>query len=148
MNEVSYLKKFMINKKRLKKLKIKLEETTETTNQEASQEPENVTTEVLTDSNGISYSLDDSEAPNTVDIKNKVYSVGSKFNVAESPKTVQRIEVVTDDETDFSAVMVTIKDDATGKEDTYYCKRTCRYGLLPKFETKFKLNLMLFINTL
>lgn len=77
---------------------------------------------MLTDSNGISYSLDDSEAPNTVDIKNKVYSVGSKFNVAESPKTVQRIEVVTDDETDFSAVMVTIKDDATGKEDTYSAK--------------------------
>lgn len=35
---------------------------------------------------------------------------------------MQRIEVVTDDETDFSAVMVTIKDDATGKEDTYSAK--------------------------
>ena len=116
------LKEVYDKQEEIEKAKDKVEETTETTNQEASQEPENVTTEVLTDSNGISYSLDDSEAPNTVDIKNKVYSVGSKFNVAESPKTVQRIEVVTDDETDFSAVMVTIKDDATGKEDTYSAK--------------------------
>lgn len=85
-------------------------------------EPEKVTTDVEKDSNGISYSLDDSGAVNSVLFNDKVYSVGSKFNVAESPKTVQRIEVVTDDETDFSAVMVTIKDDATGKEDTYSAK--------------------------
>ena len=73
------LKEVYDKQEEIEKAKDKVEETTETTNQEASQEPENVTTEVLTDSNGISYSLDDSEAPNTVDIKNKVYSVGSKI---------------------------------------------------------------------
>lgn len=106
VNWSKLLKEVYDKQEEIEKAKDKVEETAETTNQEASQEPENVTTEVLTDSNGISYSLDDSEAPNTVDIKNKVYSVGSKFNITESPKTVQRIEVITDDETDFSAVML------------------------------------------
>lgn len=134
------LKEVYDAQKKIEQAKEKIEETKEDTNVEASVEPANITTEVLTDSNGISYSLDDSEAVNTVDINKEVYSVGSKFNIAESPKTVQRIEVLTDDETDYSAVMVTIKDDTTGSENTYSAKELAGMDIrkaTASIETKF-----------
>ena len=134
------LKEVYNAQEKIEQAKEKIEETKEDTNTEASVEPANITTEVLTDSNGISYSLDDSEAVNTVDINKEVYSVGSKFNIAESPKTVQRIEVLTDDETDYSAVMVTIKDDTTGSENTYSAKELAGMDIrkaTANIETKF-----------
>lgn len=89
---------------------------------ETKSELENVTTDVEQDNNGISYSLDDSGTPNSVLFNKKVYSVGSKFKVAESPKTIEKLELLEDEEMDFKSLMVTIKDDDTGIVETLSAK--------------------------
>ena len=98
---------------------------------EVNQESEKVTTDVETDSNGISYSLDDSEAVNSVLFNDKVYSIGSKFNVEESPKTIEKIELVEDPEMDFRSVMITLKDDTTGVTTTISAKELSTKKITP-----------------
>lgn len=83
------------------------------TEQESQVEP---TVKTETDSMGISYSLDVSNRVNSVSFNNKVYSVGSKFNLVGSPKTIQKLDVFSD--ADMDAVQVTITDDETNKEET------------------------------
>ena len=124
-----------------------LDKTNKDNDEKTIEEPAKVTTEIETDSNGISYSLDDTGTPNTVEINKEVYSVGSKFNIAESPKTVQKLEVLTDEQSDFSAVMITIKDDKTGKIDTYSAKELGTMDI-SKFQTPSENNIEKLYNSL